>query len=603
MSSFSDTWGDDESDAIAVLSSACCSVLAKDSVSDDLVTMIKQCNKKSTQSLDVCEKFVTSGIFSALIEVCRIIASPLAGTDMNIFIGISLPVLMQAIAQLLANYTARGFPYTSELWRFMKADNFMGYQHLISACKRVHNRSASVAAVASIYNCVVSFYKQGQLKLVGEFVMCRPLWCQIFLSIDTSNDRTLVGSAGASASDSTTNDPLAEWMHLLISLLTIHGDTFELFRTIAPSVPSAIGASSSWNQLITHEQVVLLNMLLDVYDEFIASDKMFMQHVLPTLVQNCDSNDDVDESVVKSKFFQQHCLLLRHLAVEVIPECYKRMDCCKETYRGICQPKRGSANEVEAHPMHQDEEWLVVTRLCVDVVASGVLIIPTSSTALVRTNELLKLTIHATGHSPRLFELPVIDDTGYTGVSNEVIDKPIYSDHLFAVFRDIMLLLSPPLTSTSASSNTVSSDGLSSTEFRPSAASVSGYNSVNEGLANSINNKIELEASLDNSDASSRDRYPDNSNGTLNKFVADSGSILFANQLIKSISKCLGNMVHKCKMAQDFLRTSDCLMVVLNHCSTNINNPLEREWNLMCVRNATENNLENQEFIRLIKVR
>ena len=39
---------------------------------------------------------------------------------------------------------------------------------------------------------------------------------------------------------------------------------------------------------------------------------------------------------------------------------------------------------------------------------------------------------------------------------------------------------------------------------------------------------------------------------------------------------------------QDELRESGCLATVLCHCATNFENPLAREWALLCVRNACE---------------
>lgn len=43
------------------------------------------------------------------------------------------------------------------------------------------------------------------------------------------------------------------------------------------------------------------------------------------------------------------------------------------------------------------------------------------------------------------------------------------------------------------------------------------------------------------------------------------------------------------------------LFDVLNHCSTNFDIPLGREWALLCIRNACEGNIENQQFIEQLK--
>lgn len=48
---------------------------------------------------------------------------------------------------------------------------------------------------------------------------------------------------------------------------------------------------------------------------------------------------------------------------------------------------------------------------------------------------------------------------------------------------------------------------------------------------------------------------------------------------------------------QDLLRESGGFAAVLSRCGTDLHNPLVREWAILCVRNACENNQENQKFI------
>ena len=43
------------------------------------------------------------------------------------------------------------------------------------------------------------------------------------------------------------------------------------------------------------------------------------------------------------------------------------------------------------------------------------------------------------------------------------------------------------------------------------------------------------------------------------------------------------------------------LPVVLQNCSTDFENPLSREWGLLCIRNACSGNLANQSFIESLK--
>lgn len=49
------------------------------------------------------------------------------------------------------------------------------------------------------------------------------------------------------------------------------------------------------------------------------------------------------------------------------------------------------------------------------------------------------------------------------------------------------------------------------------------------------------------------------------------------------------------------LRECGGLAEVLSHCATDFENPLAREWALLCVRNACEGNEANQHFIEELR--
>jgi hypothetical protein len=204
-----------------------------------------------------------------------------------------------------------------------------------------------------------------------------------------------------------------------------------------------------------------------------------------------------------------------------------------------------------------------------------VLIMP-DEPALWGVRDLLKRTVHTSAEASISFRL------------SGDIDPTLCSDQAFAACRDMMVLLSPP-------------PGAKAPRVGESTAV--SYDAVNEELVSSISGKINLEESLSAGAGASSDSRAGAGPSKVVSRVSDSGAVILSNQLLKSISKCLGNLVHGCRVAQDLLRTSNCMIVVLNHCSTNVNNPLLREYGLMCVRNATENNEDNQEFIRQIKVK
>lgn len=45
------------------------------------------------------------------------------------------------------------------------------------------------------------------------------------------------------------------------------------------------------------------------------------------------------------------------------------------------------------------------------------------------------------------------------------------------------------------------------------------------------------------------------------------------------------------------MKASGALAAVLSHCGTDFENPISREWALLCVRNACEGHVGNQQFI------
>jgi hypothetical protein len=61
-------------------------------------------------------------------------------------------------------------------------------------------------------------------------------------------------------------------------------------------------------------------------------------------------------------------------------------------------------------------------------------------------------------------------------------------------------------------------------------------------------------------------------------------------------------LIYKSNAAQKKFREYGGLNLVLSYCATNFANPLSREWALLCIRNACENNIENQTFINELQL-
>ena len=68
--------------------------------------------------------------------------------------------------------------------------------------------------------------------------------------------------------------------------------------------------------------------------------------------------------------------------------------------------------------------------------------------------------------------------------------------------------------------------------------------------------------------------------------------------LVKECLHLISVLVNRCEIAQQQLREyKDGLLLVLSSSCTDVYHPLRREWALLCLRNACEGNLSNQEYI------
>ena len=55
-------------------------------------------------------------------------------------------------------------------------------------------------------------------------------------------------------------------------------------------------------------------------------------------------------------------------------------------------------------------------------------------------------------------------------------------------------------------------------------------------------------------------------------------------------------------MKQDAFLENEGVAIVLGMCGTNINQPLRREWSLMCIRNSCETNERIRQFIESLQL-
>ena len=226
------------------------------------------------------------------------------------------------------------------------------------------------------------------------------------------------------------------------------------------------------------------------------------------------------------------------------------------------------------------EMFLYVTQLCVDVIAYGLIIIPDLELESCR-----RLNHHLKSCVVENCDSSTSSSTSSTSNSSDKSDmgnRVDYDDKLFIDLVGVINCLSAV------------------PSLHPMPESVAAPNPLEE----SLNQKLAIGSQppippLDSQSPSHTEHRSENTRPS----QAVASLTIAANNLLKSNIKLLGNLIYRCEITQHMLRTSNSIVTILNHCHTNFNNPLVREYSLMCIRNATENNMENQEFINNIKVK
>jgi hypothetical protein len=70
--------------------------------------------------------------------------------------------------------------------------------------------------------------------------------------------------------------------------------------------------------------------------------------------------------------------------------------------------------------------------------------------------------------------------------------------------------------------------------------------------------------------------------------------------LLSTTLQMLSNLIVGCDAVKDMCRQFDTLPLLLHLSGTDFNNPLRREWALLCVRNVCEGHQQNQEYIQAL---
>jgi hypothetical protein len=99
------------------------------------------------------------------------------------------------------------------------------------------------------------------------------------------------------------------------------------------------------------------------------------------------------------------------------------------------------------------------------------------------------------------------------------------------------------------------------------------------------------------------ERYPATPT-PLKEFNMNKDKLEAPEQGMKSyLMKIIANLCYNSYECQELIRSEGGIPIILNHFIIDDNNPYLREWTILAIRNLTENNLENQNFISALEVK
>lgn len=89
---------------------------------------------------------------------------------------------------------------------------------------------------------------------------------------------------------------------------------------------------------------------------------------------------------------------------------------------------------------------------------------------------------------------------------------------------------------------------------------------------------------------------------TINRDENTSGKVCPYKGFRSDIVAVIGNCAYKRKRVQDEVREKNGILLMLQHCVTDDENPFLREWGIWGVRNLLEGNVENQGVVRELEI-
>jgi hypothetical protein len=142
-------------------------------------------------------------------------------------------VFLVALCQLLSNFAACGSEVSLLLWsESFGCDKFRDF---FAACQASGNRAATAAVISAIYNSIKNSPSheedgQGCMTLYSS----RPLLSQILLCALPQNVTISSDGELTSISSVDVQDPVLEWLHLLVFHWIQLGKVAQVFQTVRP---------------------------------------------------------------------------------------------------------------------------------------------------------------------------------------------------------------------------------------------------------------------------------------------------------------------------------------------------------------------------------
>lgn len=252
-----------------------------------LLTCIRKVRNKCTSDA-VANKVLQHGIIYQLSRICKLISLRKLYTQTNSYECIDtlaeeeLESVYHSIAesscQLLANFAANGYRCKQSLWvlpveatlsNVAATEKVEVLRNYLASAVSTANEKAFAAFVAAIYNSIVITSNDSDVPCsvcLDMFcsVHARSVLCQIFLST--------VDVKMKLPHHCFDNSPMYEWLHILVLFLVQQGKVCEVYQTLSKTVKDS--DSSSIIECLTHEQVVYLNLLNELFDDTSCHNKL-----------------------------------------------------------------------------------------------------------------------------------------------------------------------------------------------------------------------------------------------------------------------------------------------------------------------------------------